>query len=119
MKKFQAISDPQTGKVTLIPPSILSIDWWYNLFFSIREKFYRARVRIWNGGLLLWWHRLWIRKDEFDFSLSMDHELLAVLSPKEQEKYHNNRVIQMNAAHKKSDPNPQKSRIEKILKKQK
>lgn len=48
---------------------------WYFFKFSIR-KFYR---RIWNAGILFWWYRLWIRRDEFHISLSLDEKAMSVM----------------------------------------
>ena len=43
--------------------------------------------RIWNAGLLLWWYRLWIRKDEFHRSLDMDLLAMLAMNKKQKERY--------------------------------
>lgn len=53
--------------------------WWFDLK-SLPGKIKR---RVWNKHILLWWNRLWIRKDEFHRSLDMD--VSAMLEMKEQE----------------------------------
>ena len=46
-----------------------------------------AWYRIWNAGLLLWWYRLWIRKDEFHRSLDMDLLAMLAMNKKRKEWY--------------------------------
>ena len=43
--------------------------------------------RVWNKHLLLWWYRLWIRKDEFHISLSTDREAMLEMNKKELKEY--------------------------------
>lgn len=117
MKKWQTIADPKSGKITMIPPSILNLIWWEKAFYTIREAFYRLRVRLWNGGLLLWWYRLWIRKDEFHPSLDLDYELLTVLSRKDRDKYQAELLKRRQTAHQNGDPTLQAPRHQEIFKK--
>lgn len=118
MKKFKIISDPKTGQTTFIPPSILSADWWQNRIIIFREKLYRWNVRIWNGGLLLWWYRLWIRKDEFAHpSLILDHELLSVLPKNKRKKYQADLTRRRQLALQKNDPDMQTPRYQEISQK--
>jgi hypothetical protein len=49
-----------------------------------RGKIWRS---IWNRGILLWWYRLWIRKDEFHKSLAMDMEAIWDMDDKEMSNY--------------------------------
>lgn len=52
------------------------------------ESFWsRLKWRFWNGGIKLWWYRLWIRKDEFDDSLDTDLRALINMTPKQKERY--------------------------------
>jgi len=104
MKKFKIISDPKTGQTIFIPPSILSDDWWLNQIIAFREKLYRINVRIWNGGLLLWWYRLWIRKDEFHQSLDIDSELLMMLKKDKRKEYLHDLKIRRDIAHQRDFP---------------
>jgi len=41
----------------------------------------------WRISLRLWWHRLWIRKDEFHESLVMDSEAMLEMTQEECDKY--------------------------------
>ncbi len=59
--------------------------------------------QIWNKRLLLWWYRLWIRKDEFHQSLKIDPEALACMSPEEQKKYLKDLCERREIAHKSLD----------------
>lgn len=47
----------------------------------------RRKRRFWNAGLRLWWHRLWIREDEFHPSLDSDPLALSVMTPGERRAY--------------------------------
>lgn len=53
--------------------------WW----FDVKSLLGKTKRRIWNKHILLWWHRLYIRKNEFHCSLNMD--VLAILEMDEQE----------------------------------
>lgn len=57
--------------------------WW----FEVRTFPGKIKRRIWNKHILLWWHRLWIRKDEFHCSLNMDTEAMLEMNGVETEKY--------------------------------
>jgi len=54
---------------------------------SLPEKLTDLRRRIWNKRLLLWWYRLFIRRDEFHRSLSSDLEAMLVMDSSELRKY--------------------------------
>lgn len=45
------------------------------------------RIRLWNCGFKLWWHRLWIRQDEFHNAFNIDLEAMSYMSREEQEFY--------------------------------
>lgn len=54
------------------------------VYFFARRK---VKARIWNGIILLWWHRLWIRKERFHKSLDLDQTARKAMSPKKREWY--------------------------------
>ncbi|MEK7658486.1 MAG: hypothetical protein AAB352_01305 [Patescibacteria group bacterium] len=45
------------------------------------------RRKIWNKRIKLWWHKLFIRKDEFHLSLNMDAEAMMVMNKEELKRY--------------------------------
>jgi len=47
----------------------------------------------------LWWHRLWVRKDEFHYSLSMDSEALFDMNERDREKYSMDLIRRRQIAH--------------------
>jgi len=59
--------------------------------FSTKIKFFiwfcklKLQGSFWNKRLKLWWYRLWIRKDEFHSSLSMDALAMSAMNEKERE----------------------------------
>ncbi len=57
--------------------------------------------KIWNKRLLLWWHRLWIRKDEFHNSLDIDPDAMMEMDEREKEEYLANLIKRRKAAHQK------------------
>jgi len=57
---------------------------WWNIKFLLDK----AKIRIWNKYILLWWYRLWIRKkDEFSRSLDIDIFLIFEMNKQERKKY--------------------------------
>jgi hypothetical protein len=54
----------------------------------IHNRYIHWKRRIWNAGIRLWWHRLWIRKSEFHKSLDIDPLALTVMTPGEQQAYY-------------------------------
>jgi len=52
-------------------------------WFEFRSFATRTRRQIWNKGILLWWYKLWIRKNEFHQSLSVDTDAMSVMSDEE------------------------------------
>jgi hypothetical protein len=69
--------------------------WWLNVK-SLPGKIKR---RIWNKHILLWWHRLYIRKDEFHRSLNMDGAAMLEMNEKERKKYLADLVHRREIAH--------------------
>lgn len=55
--------------------------------------------RIWNKHILMWWNRLWIRKNEFHRSFSLDGEAMLEMNKKEREKYILDLVKRRDIAH--------------------
>lgn len=45
------------------------------------------KIYLWSKRPKLWWHRLWIRKDEFHNSLSLDSRALLAMNDEEKERY--------------------------------
>jgi len=51
--------------------------------------------------IILWWNRLWIRKDEFHKSLDMDFKLMRKISSEEKDAYIIDLVQRRQKAHDK------------------
>jgi hypothetical protein len=49
--------------------------------------FLLLKRHIWNKRILLFWNRLWIRKDEFHSSLNFDIEAFSVMDAEEKSDY--------------------------------
>lgn len=47
----------------------------------------KLRYNIWNKRLRLWWHKLWIRENEFHQSLSFDLKAWLAMNEKEKDLY--------------------------------
>ena len=47
----------------------------------------KLKRRIWNKHILLWWYKLWIRKDEFHKSLNMDPHAVMEMDVEERKRY--------------------------------
>ena len=71
--------------------------WWLDTK-SLPGKIKR---RIWNKHILLWWHRSWIRKDEFHRSLDMDGTAMLEMNEQERKKYLADLVRRRKIAHQK------------------
>lgn len=69
--------------------------WWLDMK-SLPDKIKR---RIWNKHILLWWHRLYIRKDEFHRSLDMDGAAMLEMNEQERKKYLEDLVRRREIAH--------------------
>jgi hypothetical protein len=57
------------------------------LWFEIKSWPERTKRIIWNRGIKLQWHRLWIRKDEFHSSLDMDVNAMLDMDEKQLKRY--------------------------------
>ena len=68
--------------------------------YELPESLRNIRRRIWNAGIKLFWHRLFIRKDEFHPSLNMDIEAMMVMDQKKLERYRNDIARRRWIAHK-------------------
>jgi hypothetical protein len=56
-------------------------------FLDIKRKLVYFKRRIWNVRILLWWHRLYLRHDEFHPTLNRDPCAYLVMNPEEREAY--------------------------------
>ena len=59
----------------------------FELYWDIKNLPGKIRRRLWNKHILLTWHRLWIRQDEFHSSLDLDPLALMEMDETEREKY--------------------------------
>ncbi|MFA7193600.1 MAG: hypothetical protein WC087_01640 [Candidatus Paceibacterota bacterium] len=64
----------------------IKLGWWF-FWFDLKCGTANIRRRIWNKRILLWWYRLWIRKDEFHKSLSSDFSAKLVMTEEERDEY--------------------------------
>jgi hypothetical protein len=69
------------------------------LWLDIKTAIRNTRFRIWNKHLLLWWYKLWVRKDEFHKSLNMDTGAMIVMNDKERNRYIDNLMKRRHIAH--------------------
>lgn len=53
----------------------------------MKNKLSRFRILILNRGVKMWWNRLYVRKDEFHKSLSLDAEAMTTMTSSEQVDY--------------------------------
>jgi hypothetical protein len=53
----------------------------------LKSKLVYLKRRIWNVRILLWWHRLYLRHDEFHSSLNLDSCAYLVMNAKERKAY--------------------------------
>ncbi len=49
--------------------------------------FFELKCSIWNKTILLWWYRLWIRKNEFHPSLNLDMKAYCMMNGEQRQKY--------------------------------
>ncbi|MDD4897415.1 MAG: hypothetical protein WCZ99_02860 [Candidatus Paceibacterota bacterium] len=66
---------------------------------ELRELPSKIKRRIWNKRILLWWNRLWIRKDEFHPSLNSDVEAMMEMTKEEKTAYLKDLMIRRRIAH--------------------
>ncbi len=76
--------------------------WLFYVQWKIRLLPGKIKRRIWNKHVLLWWNRLWIRKDEFHRSLDLDVEAMFEMNKKEQTRYLADITRRREIAHKKT-----------------
>jgi hypothetical protein len=70
---------------------------------SIFSRSYRKlKRRIWNKRLVLWWHKLWVRRDEFHKSLDMNAPAMLEMNKKERSRYIADLVRRREIAHQRS-----------------
>ncbi|MGM0408844.1 MAG: hypothetical protein ACQERU_12740 [Bacteroidota bacterium] len=69
--------------------------WW----LDVKSLPGKIKRRIWNKHILLWWHRLYIRKDEFHRSLDMDGATMLEMNEQERKKYLADLVRRREIAH--------------------
>ncbi len=81
---------------------VIVINWIKLHLYLIHSRLIQIKRRVWNGGVLLWWYRLWTRKDPLHRSLNFDGEALSVMSKKEQEEYINNLLRRREKAHQRA-----------------
>ena len=63
--------------------SIFLYIWWLKVKWPLNK----IKRRIWNKRILLWWHKLWIRKNAFHCSLDFDGEAMIEMNKRERERY--------------------------------
>lgn len=72
----------------------------YIRWLDIKALPSKIKRRIWNKHILLWWFRLWIRKDEFHRSLDMDEEAVREMNKEERENYFADLLRRKKIAHR-------------------
>ena len=65
-------------------------------------KIVDLKRRIWNKRILLWWYRLWIRKDKFHQSLATDPYALICMNYDEEKEYFKDLNERRGIAHERS-----------------
>ncbi len=66
---------------------------------QLHDFFTEIKSCIWNRGILLAWYRLWIRKDEFHRSLSIDPFAMRGMDEHQKSKYITDLLKRRNIAH--------------------
>ena len=69
---------------------------------KIKALLGKIKRRIWNKHILLYWYKLWVRKDEFHISLSRDPAAMEEMNKKELEEYNDDLLQRRKIAHRKS-----------------
>ncbi len=62
----------------------------------------RLKRRIWNKHILLWWYRLYVRKDEFHHSLNVDLEAILEMNELERRRYFIDLAYRQKIAHERN-----------------
>jgi len=68
--------------------------------FLLRPRLRQIKRSIWNRGIFLFWCLLWVRRDEFHYSLDSDVEALICASQEFSEWYWDNLSLRREIAHK-------------------
>ena len=70
---------------------------WYE------TKSFLSKIKrcVWNKRLQLWWHQLWIRRDEFHSSLDIDPEAMIAMDEQEGKEYFSDLMDRRRTAHQK------------------
>ena len=76
----------------------------------------KIKQYVWNRKILLWWYRLWIRKDEFHLSTHYDQDAINEMGEREFEVYRQNLLKRKIIADKKEFPEEYKSFLEERAK---
>ena len=71
----------------------------YFLRQDIKLFLIRMKRRVWNGGILFLWYRLWIRKNEFHRSLDIDVSAVLGMNNKKRKRYMSNLIARRRIAH--------------------
>jgi len=69
------------------------------LIMVCNRQLFLIKMKVWNGGALLWWYRLWIRPNEFHKSLDFDSNLYVLMSPEKIVNYDKDLVTRRRIAH--------------------
>jgi hypothetical protein len=72
----------------------LAVEW-----LDLKSSTYKMKRRIWNKHILLWWYRLWVRRNEFHRSLDMDFAAMMEMDESEWKKYLTDLVRRRKIAH--------------------
>ncbi len=73
--------------------------YWFDFKYGLRNLPGKIKRIVWNKYILLWWYRLWIRKDEFHKSLDSDPLAMMEMTPDERRKYDLDRIRRRQIAH--------------------
>ncbi len=79
-------------------------DWIFLFKYVLKDKFQEywlwQLIKEWITLIIMWWHELWIRKDEFHSSLDYKIKGLSNISAEKGEKYEKNLERRREFAHK-------------------
>lgn len=70
-----------------------------SIVFGIKDDLTYIKRKTWNAGILLWWNRLYLRKDEFHSSLNLDPFAWIVMNKKQRVVYANDLAKRRHRAH--------------------
>ncbi|MDD4409307.1 MAG: hypothetical protein PHW52_01500 [Candidatus Pacebacteria bacterium] len=66
----------------------------------LRFRIYFLKVRVWNCTIKLWWYRLWVRRNEFHPSLTIDDKAMSCMLISKQKTYLSDLNRRREIAHK-------------------